>query len=375
MQAETRQLLDLLSTYRTRSISQAVALPPTAYASQELYELERERIFEREWLCIGREEQIASPGDYFTLEVLDEPMVIVRGRDGEVRALSTICRHRYMPVVEGRGNLRKFTCPYHLWTYRLDGSLGGAPYMDRSEALDRDCGLPRFRLESWQGFLFVNLDPDAAPLAPRLAGVSERIAAFQLADWPVGAHYDQVWQGNWKLAAENGMESYHHMGLHADNVEPWMPAAGTYFEQADAHWNLHRTPIDHAATRERGMDFETGSSALDDDTRAAMLVFFIYPSFVFVLLPNNTTWLSFLPLGPERIRVIAGMDVPKELADTQGKLLQPALEYLNAQDSAATEKLQSVMCSRHAVPGALSDKEESILHFYRYLASRLGYAS
>jgi phenylpropionate dioxygenase-like ring-hydroxylating dioxygenase large terminal subunit len=115
------QLLATLREYRSLDDLDCLTLPPDAYVSPDLHRLEVERIFRKEWLCVGREEQVQSPGEYFTTEVLSEPMVIVRGADGELRALSTICRHRFMPVVSGRGQADRFICPYHAWTYDTTG--------------------------------------------------------------------------------------------------------------------------------------------------------------------------------------------------------------------------------------------------------------
>src|SRR5882724_2902557 len=152
--AELEQLLTMLREYRGLADTDCLTLPPTAYFSPDLQHLELDRIFRREWLCVGRQEQVPKPGDYYTIDVVGEPVVVVRGEDGVVRALNTICRHRYMPVVEGAGNLKRFTCPYHSWMYGLDGNLAAAPYMEGSARFDKaTCRLPEYRLESWYGFL------------------------------------------------------------------------------------------------------------------------------------------------------------------------------------------------------------------------------
>lgn len=127
-------LLDVLAEYLTLRDVECLTLPRHAYLSPELYRHELETIFHHEWLCVGRDEHVPRPGDYYCLELLGEPLIIVRGEDGEVRALSSVCRHRYMPVTEGSGNTTRFICPYHAWTYATDGKLVAAPYMAGSSA-------------------------------------------------------------------------------------------------------------------------------------------------------------------------------------------------------------------------------------------------
>ncbi|MGI4879512.1 MAG: aromatic ring-hydroxylating oxygenase subunit alpha, partial [Janthinobacterium lividum] len=163
-------------------LSEAVTLPPACYTSAEFYAFEKEALYAREWLCAGRETQVPNPGDFFTITIADEPIIVVRNAAGELRAMSAVCQHRAMLVAEGSGNVRGFLCPYHHWSYSLNGDLIAAPAMNRTCDFDRGAfGLPGFAVELWHGFIFVNLDRAAAPLAPRLAHVSAAIANYDLA--------------------------------------------------------------------------------------------------------------------------------------------------------------------------------------------------
>ena len=136
-------ILDDLGAYLTTPDDACLSLPPQAYVNPELLDLEIREIFEKSWLCVGREEYVPDGGDYFTIDVMGEPVIIVRGTDGKVRALNSACRHRFMPVVQDKGNTKRFTCPYHAWTYATDGRLIGAPHMENSKVFDRKaCGLP-----------------------------------------------------------------------------------------------------------------------------------------------------------------------------------------------------------------------------------------
>ena len=164
-------------------LSQASTLPPACYTSPEFYAQEVECIFLKEWLCVGRTDQVEKPGDFFTLTLLDERLIVVRDEDNQVRVLSNVCRHRATQVVEGHGNLRRFECPYHGWTYSLKGDLIGAPEMQRTDNFDKNqCHLTTPRVEIWEGFIFVNFDQQAESLGPRLTPLSQRLQSYNLSE-------------------------------------------------------------------------------------------------------------------------------------------------------------------------------------------------
>ena len=151
-------------------------LPPSFYTSADWLQHETEALLRREWLCLCRVDEIPRAGNYITRELLGEPLLIVRDRENALRVLANVCRHRNMPVAEGSGQARLFVCPYHAWSYNLDGSLLNAPYMDD---VDKSaCSLPLYRSEIWQGFVFVNLDGEADALTPRLQGLDAILANY-----------------------------------------------------------------------------------------------------------------------------------------------------------------------------------------------------
>ncbi len=187
--------------------SQPTFFPPAAYLSEAFHAFEQEAVWRREWIPVGRAEEVPRPGDFFAIEVAGEPLLIVRGDDGQVNAISAVCRHRGMLVAEGRGHCeRAFVCPYHAWAYGRDGRLIGAP--QAVEQVRRGIALPRLRVELWHGFVFVTFDDDAPPLAPRLASLEPIVAPHRLEDlrgeFTVDPDYrfefDHDW--NWKVYAE-----------------------------------------------------------------------------------------------------------------------------------------------------------------------------
>ena len=159
------------------------SMPAQFYTSEDFLKLETEHVLRREWMCIGHVGEVSNPGDFYTTEILDEQILVTRDIDGVVRVLSNVCRHRGNRVAEGSGNSRKFTCRYHSWTYNNRGALLAAPLMNKQPNFDKEkCGLPEFTSEIWKGWIFVNLDGTAAPLAPRLASLEAVIKNYHQED-------------------------------------------------------------------------------------------------------------------------------------------------------------------------------------------------
>ena len=236
--------------------AQSSWLPARCYTDPAFYDIEQDRVLARSWLAVGPTQQLAEIGDYFTVDVLDEPIIIVRDKDGEVRALSNVCPHRWMRVAghepeaplslrsDTEGTTKVFQCPYHLWSFDVNGAMIGAPGMEEAEDFDKaDWCLPRIRAEVWGGLVFVNLDPDAAPLAPQLAALEPLAAEYELDRlvWKgEPLEYDCDW--NWKLSVEAGSESYHHLALHRDILEDFLPAAMSAIEPSAGPFALYRNP-------------------------------------------------------------------------------------------------------------------------------------
>jgi phenylpropionate dioxygenase-like ring-hydroxylating dioxygenase large terminal subunit len=197
----------------------APMLPRECYTSPEFFEFEQKVVFARSWMCVGRVEQIARPGDYLAPSIAGEPLLVVRGEDGAIRAMSAVCQHRGQIIATAAGSAgRAFTCPLHQWTYGLDGKFLGAPYVERRdlECFRASVRLPEIRLETWHGFIFVNLDPEATPLAPSLAKLEPFWAGYVDADLvavpPAPADKPVPW--NWKIHVENFTDAYHPEFVH-----------------------------------------------------------------------------------------------------------------------------------------------------------------
>jgi phenylpropionate dioxygenase-like ring-hydroxylating dioxygenase large terminal subunit len=197
-------------------------MPAGCYTEPAFFDFEQKEVFARTWICVGRVEQVAEPGDCLATEVAAEPVLVVRGDDGTIRALSAICQHRgeIIPCPEKGRALR---CPLHFWTYDFQGRLAGAPRMGDAETVRRlrqTVHLPMLRLELWHGFIFVNLDESAPPLAPSLVKLEPLWAGYEATGLkalpPAMSQTPLPW--NWKVQVENFTDAYHpefvHIGTH-----------------------------------------------------------------------------------------------------------------------------------------------------------------
>jgi phenylpropionate dioxygenase-like ring-hydroxylating dioxygenase large terminal subunit len=199
-------------TVRTRLLD-GETLPASWYSDPEILRLEEERIFSRSWHYAGPAEQVSEPGSYLTCRAGAKPIVVVRGRDGELRAFANVCRHRGHEVASGCGRRETLQCPYHAWTYDLDGSLRAAPRSEREPDFDRSqLGLRPATVEAWGPLVFVNPDTDSAPLGDVLGDLPHQLVAHGLDPTRLvyrGRSREQVLEANWKIVVENFLECYH----------------------------------------------------------------------------------------------------------------------------------------------------------------------
>lgn len=352
----------------------AHAMPKAVYTSDEFLALEQKHVFSADWLCAGRAESLAEPGDYLTMEIAGEPVIVLRDRDGQVRAMSNVCRHRMSTLLQGRGHVRAITCPYHAWTYNLDGSLRGAPAMTLNEGFCKEAlGLPSVRCTIWQGWIMVTLNPDAPPPDESLREVTDLIAPFDMTQYRETHRETFRWATNWKVLAENFMESYHLPMCHAGTIggaskleEMVCPTGGETFNY---HWILKNDTVPLALAH------PTNETLQGDDRRKTWLLA-IYPSLLITLTPGYFWYLSLTPDGPGHVNVLFGMGMSGDwLADpkAEGHLagVKALLDEVNAEDKGCTEKVFRGLCADMAEPGPLSHLERPNFEFAHYLARRI----
>lgn len=349
-------------------IRSAETLAPECYTDAEFYEFEKEAVFNHEWLCVGRESWVAEPGDYFTTHMIDEPILIARTRDGELKAMSSVCQHRAMLVAEGHGNARGFVCPYHHWTYGLDGALVNAPAMSKTCDFNKaEHDLPTFKVEVWLGFIFINFDHDAPPLAPRLAHITEALAPYDLENTE-GPRPDPAteFEWNWKVMFENNNDGYHANKLHQGPLHDFVPSKLATFPELpeDTAGYLRYNGTLHADA-----SFNPTQKAvlpvfpnLTDADRNRMTFANIPPTLSLVLSSDMVIYLNVRATGPEAHEMDTGILVaPGAMEDPsfghRVEMIMTSAIHIMLQDQHVDELVQVGLRSRFAKRGRYSWQE------------------
>ena len=352
----------------------ARAMPPSVYTSTEFMEREIAGVFSKDWYCVGRAEALAEPGDYVTAELARQPVVVLRDRDGSLTALSNVCLHRMSTMLEGRGKVRALSCPYHGWTYNLDGSLRGAPAMTLNEGFCREnYKLPSVRCEEWLGWVFISLDPEAPPVAERLAEVEAMVAGYDMTNYTESFYEEHEWDTNWKVLAENFMESYHLPVCHAGTIGGLSKLEDMVCPPGRAAFNYHTILKDDQL---RIAMAHPGNDRLKGEMRRTTFLLAIYPSLLITLTPGYFWYLSLHPRAPGRVHIRFGggmSDDYKGDADAQENFvaLKALLDKVNVEDRGCTEKVFAGLSSDLARPGHLSHLERPNYDFAQYLYAKV----
>ena len=380
---ETQAVLEALRAMAQSGNAEWRSLPPQAFRSQEIFDLEKEKIFRAGWVMIGRADQVQHPGDYMSIDVVGEPLVMLRDRDGTLRVLSRVCRHRWMEVCSGSGNTKWLTCPYHAWIYNLDGTLRGAPAMDATPGFDtREIRLPSIRHEVWQGFVYVNLDGRAEPLAPRLLPLEQAVREFRLADWRVVKTQDYgelPW--DWKVFQDNG-DCYHHVGIHRETFERDYPGVGAWDSPNNGHYTLIwcRAGENNVVAGEDGKPIIRTIfkplPGLTEDQRLNLCLFYVLPNFWVFPSPDLGLYMRVFPLGPGRLRMFLDYMVPPHVLDDPEfaeKLAQIEnyAELFNSEDTRVCAAVQRGLESAYAERGPYSKLEAHNRDFALWVARQL----
>jgi phenylpropionate dioxygenase-like ring-hydroxylating dioxygenase large terminal subunit len=226
--------IDAVSPDRTAFLT----VDPAVYVSPSVLEREKERLFARRWICAGRASDAAEPGDWFRFDLAGESFIIVRGRDGALRAFYNVCQHRGAPLVAGEcGRAIRFVCAYHAWTYDLTGQCVKVTDRQwfRDEALCGSLDLASVRCETWAGFVFINQDADAPPLAAHLAPLPDLLSAYAMEEMHIVKDVTVAMAVNWKVVLHANMEAYHFQAVHPEAL----PYADDLLQQVDFYPNGH----------------------------------------------------------------------------------------------------------------------------------------
>ncbi len=349
-----------------KPLHEASPLPGHCYVSPEWYERELQTMFLKDWICLGRVEQIPTNGDHFSIEIVGRPLIVVRDETGQVKVHSALCRHRGAVITEGAGKCRAFVCPYHSWTYSLSGKLmatpGNPPPMAGAAGFKpAEHGLNTLRSDTWGGFIFVNFDQDAPPLKEWLGDLPDFLAAYHLEDmqWTHRDTYEV--DCNWKVWLENAFENYHVPTIHKQHHDPANPQNWEFVE-ARGPWE--------AMSSKRSIVAYSGLPnipGLSDDQAARLYHVWIQPSVQIILTSSYMKFRQYLPLGPERLRLYENWTFPKstvarpDFGDIVGPAYYEKYSQVVREDLGINPNVQKAMRSGMYKPGRYS-LEEYIVH-------------
>ena len=188
------ELLAQLAETANGPLECARSAEPALYWNEDIASIEEKAVFRHDWLCPGLAAEIPNPGDYMTFTIAGDPVFCIRGKDGKIKTFSNVCRHRMMQLLEGSGCTSRVVCPYHAWTYSLDGQLIGAGHMERTDGFNKkEICLPEIRTEIWNGWIYVTLNPDAVPVAEALAPLNEVVARYAMENYVPVVREEHVW--------------------------------------------------------------------------------------------------------------------------------------------------------------------------------------
>jgi len=355
-----------LSDFRFEpNLARASTIPARWYTDSAMLEQERRRVFARTWQAVGQAAWVAEPGTYFACDVAGEPLLVTRGKDGALRAFSNVCRHRGSLLVDGRGHGSAIRCPYHAWTYSLDGRLLGQPEFDGVENWDRSqvC-LPEFRVEEWGPFVFVNQDAAAPPLAEVLGAIPNEIGQVGC---PLGKlkfcyRRDYEIACNWKVYIDNYLEGYHLPAAHPSLFRELDYAQ--YRVDTFRYYSSQIAPIRARATAAG----EARRYAFDNASQQA-LYYWLFPNFMLNVYPDNLSSNLILPLGPDRTLTIF------EWFSYGGEVAQATIDFsdeIQREDIGICESVQRGLQSSYYSQGRFSVKRENgVHHFHGLLAEFL----
>jgi phenylpropionate dioxygenase-like ring-hydroxylating dioxygenase large terminal subunit len=354
--------------------NQAHAMPKSVYTSEDFAAKEVEQIFSKEWFCVGRASSLSKPGDYVTLELANQPIMVIRDRGGTLRAQSNVCLHRMSILLKDSGNTGTIVCPYHGWSYNLDGSLRAAPAMTHNEGFCKDnYRLPQIRCEEWLGWVMVTLNPDAPSPYEKLVDVEDLIADYGMENYVENFHEQFIWNTNWKVLAENFMESYHLPVCHAKTIGGLSKLDEMVCPPGLPTFNYHTILKDDTLKIALA---HPSNTRMEGERRRTTFLLAIYPSLLITLTPGYFWYLSLHSHGAGQVRVIFGGGMSPDFAndlDAQAhfRQLKTLLDDVNVEDKGCTERVYRGLCSDMAKPGHLSHLERPNFDFATYIASML----
>jgi choline monooxygenase len=356
-------------------LAQAATIPSRYYLDPAVLEAEKERVFGRTWQLVARAEDLGRVGDFVPASILDEPIVITHGLDGELRGFYNVCRHRAGQVALAKGNRKSLQCRYHGWTYGLDGTLRASPEMEATEDFRKeDFGLVPIRVERWGPFVFANLDDAAPPLGEFLGAIPEEVVAagFDIEHMRLVERREYVIDCNWKVYVDNYLEGYHLPIAHPD-----------LFREID--YDAYRveefrySSKQHAPIRELKPDQEVGRDrrfVRSAEGENSALYYWVFPNTMFNIYPDNLSSNLVLPLGHDRTLTVFEWFFAEPGTGPGWESMQQGIAFsdqIQQEDIVLCEQVQRGLRSRAYDSGRFSAlRENGVYHFQNLVREFLG---
>jgi choline monooxygenase len=357
-----------------RDPEKSYTAPAGFYTDPLVYEREKEEIFFKSWNYAAHVSQLAEPGSYVTTMVADQNIAVIRGHDGELRAFYNVCSHRAHELLKGCGKANIVTCPYHAWTYHLDGRLRSAIGQKRVDGFAaEDFGLKPVRLEEYAGFVFVNLDPDAVPLKETAGDLANEIAGYnnEVPQLKFTHRLTYDIKANWKNVVDNFLECYHCTPAHPAFVD--LVDIENYRTKTYGIYSSHISPPGRA---------DNSAYKLPEGMEGNFAAWWLWPNVTFNIFPgcSNITVLHIMPTGPETVREHFDLFFAE---GTSPEIMQGAIDYLDKvlqpEDIGLVESVQRGLHSRGYNQGRfMVDKERTFIsehglhHFHALVLGKLG---
>lgn len=359
-----------------KPLEHAETLPPWAYISEQFFRREVETIFMKEWNFLGRADRIPNSGDYFAVTFAGVPVIVIRGKDGGVRAFANTCRHRGAAILQGEGNCKAIRCPYHSWSYDFDGTLIVAPEMEQTAGFRmEDYPLVPIRLEQWAGFIFVNFDHEARSLKDFLGDLPEVLESYHFEKMTCVRRKEYEIASNWKIYVENAMEAYHVSTVHRSTLSRQKGVFPTV-EPAQGEWMaLHK---EHEGTRAL-LTGDTGFPRIPTlEGKAAKGSYYplMFPSTMFGCTVDCMWWLELHPISPSRTRLIVGSCFPDDIIaredfDEIVRRYYKRWDISIPEDNEISAMQQIGLSSPFSRPGRLSYAEPLVHVFNNWVLDRV----
>lgn len=362
-------LREIIYAYNDRApVAEAHTIPSAWYVDPRIAELEKQSVFGRTWQAVGRLDQVAERGQFFTADLAGEPIVVARGADGELRAFYNVCRHHAAAVVtEPQGSAANFRCPYHGWTYGTDGTLKGTPDFDGVCNFDRaENGLVPIRVATWEKFVFVNLGAQAAPLKEFLGALVARVKPLRLGSLHFFERRIYELNCNWKVYVDNYLDGGYHVPHLHKGLNSVLNYANYTIENED-RFCLQSSPVETS-----GASADADAAATRQGSRANY--FWQYPNFMLNWYEGYLDTNLVLPISIDRCRVIfdfyfTGTDAAAKEYNRQSIAVSHRVQE---EDVDICESVQRGLHSRAYRAGRLSVRREAGEHlFHRLLAADL----